>query len=145
MRLKNLEYKFYEANVSLPELLTIGAKRLKNIGVDFPYECQRIYLGLMKFHERRFSPESLRTLHWKKRADLETYFNVLSNCLKHLVIVESSLTFVEHHELLRTDEKLSDNALRDRQEIKEILLAVENTSATLLKAMENVRYFIFFI
>lgn len=138
MRSKNLEYKFFEAKVSLPELLTITDERLQEIGLLYPFQRKRIFHGLLKFHEHRFTPQSLPPLHWKKKSNLESYFNVFSGCLKHLVIIKGTLTFIESHGVFDADTKLTDNSLRYRREINDILLAIRKSTRDLLQSMQTV-------
>lgn len=95
MRANSVEYKFYEAKISFPELLTITDERLQQIGIDFPYHRKRILLGLLQFHQRPWSKDAL--LIPKMNANIVDIFNVLSSCLKQLIIIETTIKFVANH------------------------------------------------
>lgn len=66
MRAEDCAKKFYDANISLEEFLTIDDNRLQAIGVNFEYQRKRILLGLLKFHRYAFSPKSIELVQPKK-------------------------------------------------------------------------------
>lgn len=95
MRAKHVEYKFYQANIGYPELLNITDERLQQIGIDFPYHRKRILLGLLQFHERKWSKDSLTIP--KVNTNIVDIFNILSSCLKQLIVIETTMKFVVEH------------------------------------------------
>lgn len=95
MRANRVEYKFYEANIGLPELLTITDERLQQIGIDYPYHRKRILLGLLQFHEHPWSKKALTIP--KINTNIVDMFNVLSSCLKQLIVIETTIKFVDEH------------------------------------------------
>lgn len=95
MRTNRVENKFYQANIGLPQLLTITDERLQQIGINFPYHRKRILFGLLQFHERPWSKDSLTIP--KFNANIVDIFNTLSNCLKQLIVIETTIKFVEEH------------------------------------------------
>lgn len=101
MRANRVEYNFYQENIGLPELLTITDERLQQIGIDFPYHRKRILLGLLQFHERPWSKESL-IIPKQASANIVDIFNTLSSCLKQLIVIETTMQFVDEHPIFVT-------------------------------------------
>lgn len=100
MRANRVEYKFYQARIGLAELLTITDERLQQIEIDFPYHRKRILLGLLQFHERPWSKDSL--IIPKVNANIVDIFNTLSSCLKQLIVIETTIKFVHEHPIFST-------------------------------------------
>lgn len=109
MRSANLEYLFYESQISLTELLTITDERLKQIGVIYPFQRKRILLGLLKFHAHRFSSVSLHRIDPTQTTNLPKYFNIFSGILKHLIIMKCTLAFCQRNDLFRRQQSSIKN------------------------------------
>lgn len=95
MRATRVEYNFYQARIGLPELLTITDERLQQIGISYPYHRKRILLGLLQFQEKKWSKDSLTIP--KADANIVDIFNTLSSCLRQLIVIETTIKFVEEH------------------------------------------------
>lgn len=100
MGVQSAQYKFYEANMGLPQLLTVTDERLQEIGIEFPYHRKRILLGLLQFHARPWSNDSLTIP--SSQTNIVDIFNVLSSCLKQLIVIEQTMKFIEEHPIFDT-------------------------------------------
>lgn len=136
MRVADLEYKFYLAKISLPEFLTITDARLQEIGIEFPYQRKRILFGLLRFHSKAWSKSSLRFPQLKD--DILQYFDVLTNCLKQLVVVKTSLHFITNHPIFAESQNCSDEVLELRQEIDHQLNSIQDKTLQLIQDMQKV-------
>lgn len=137
MRAENVEYKFYESLVGLPEFLSISDERLREIGIEFPYQRNRILLGLLRFHEKAWSRHALPVP--KMSDDIQQYFEIYSNCLKQLIVIKAALKFVEQHSFFADTEDSSHESLTLRQQINEELTTLRRNASTLLQTMKKVR------
>lgn len=142
MRATQLELEFYKSNIGLPEFLTITDQRLREIGVEFPYQRKRILLGLLRFHEKTWSQKSLPVPKLKNTSILQ-YFNIFSNCLKHLVVIRSALKFVEEHELFAEIAVSRSESCELRQEVNQELELLRKNTLKLLQMMQKVTIFFF--
>lgn len=81
MRVADCHKHFYEAEISLPEFLTMDDERLKKIGVEYEFQRKRIEYGLLKFHIHPFSTKSVQVvqkLEFKKLVkNLEIAISIL--------------------------------------------------------------------
>lgn len=138
MRASNVKYKIYQAHIGLPELLTITDDRLKEIGIKFSYHRKRILLGILRFHERPWSKDSLSIP--KPNSNIQAYFNMLANTLRQLIVIESSLQFVENHPIFAA---LSATAKshRIRHEINQELSILRSNVMQLIRTFEKVGSF----
>lgn len=88
--------KFAQAEVSLEEFLSITDERLKEIGIDFPFERNMIRLGLHNFHKEAWSRRSLYV-----PSDFETDLSsldlvmMLANVLRQTVVVKSHFLYMK--------------------------------------------------
>lgn len=135
MRANRVEYKFYEANIGLPELLTITDERLQQIGIDYPYHRKRILLGLLQFHERPWSKDALTIP--KINTNIVDMFNVLSNCLKQLIVIETTIKFVDEHPIFATI-PMSIEAKQQRLTINQELQKLRKNIQQILGIFEQV-------
>lgn len=135
MRASAVDYNFYEFHIDLSDLLTITDERLNEIGVTYPYHRKRILLGLLKFHEKSWSKESLYIP--KLNATIRDYFHMLANTLKQLIVIESTIKFVENHPLFSII-PISDESHRMRQMINQELLTVQTNVLKLLQTFNQV-------
>lgn len=100
MNSSNLEHTFYSAKVSLADFLLITDERLKEIGVEFPYQRKRILLGLMKFHVAKYSADSLpQPMDPDGDVDLLRLFDIVSACVKHLTVLNCSMQFIQRKDI----------------------------------------------
>lgn len=136
MRVQDLEYKFYESQIGLPEFLTITDNHLKEIGITFPYQRKRVLFGLLRFHEKSWSKSALRFP--KPESDILQYFDVFSNCLKQLVIVKTSLDFIKNHPIFADCQSSSDKIYELREEIELQLTSIREKTEQLMQDMQKV-------
>lgn len=104
MRVPELDVPFAKAEVSLPQLLCATDESLKKIGVVFPFQRNRIILGLLKFHQRPFMSKTLLRPSITEPTKLNNYFDIFSGCVKHFIILRCSLAFINSGLLGRNDE-----------------------------------------
>lgn len=104
MRVKDLDIVFSDAKVSLPQLLCATDDSLKEIGVDFPFQRNRIMLGLLRFYKHPFQSTSLHRPKREEYTKLNEYFDIFSGCLKHIIILKCSLQFIRSELFVDTDE-----------------------------------------
>lgn len=135
MRADRVEYKIYEAKISFPDLLTITDDRLQQIGINFPYHRKRILLGLLQFHEHPWSKDAL--LKPKINANIVDIFNVLSNCLKQLIVIETTLKFIEEHPIFAAT-PVSIEAKQQRLAINQQLHKMRKNVQQILGIFEKV-------
>lgn len=137
MRAEQVEYNFYENFIGLPEFLTITDKRLQEIGIEFPYLRKRILHGLLKFHEKSWSRGSLCIP--KINANIHDYFDVFSNSLKQLIVIEAAIKFADHHEIFNNskDGDHDDFQILRKEINTELVIAYKNI-LELFKAMQMV-------
>lgn len=62
MHCAGLVQLFAEARIGLLQFLCLSDADLVRIGVPYPFQRNRIRRMLQRFHERGFSPRTLRTL-----------------------------------------------------------------------------------
>lgn len=81
---------FALANVSLEEFLTITDERLKEIGIEFPFERNMIKVGLYTFHNEAWSRSSLfLPENFEDGISDVDLVLMLANILRQLVVVKS--------------------------------------------------------
>ncbi|XP_031636150.1 uncharacterized protein LOC116349821 [Contarinia nasturtii] len=137
MRAKQNEFKFYKSNIGLPEFLTVTDERLREIGIEFPYQRKRILFGLLRFHEKIWSQKSV-PIPKLKNTSIQQYFEIFSNCLKQLVIIKSSLNFVEEHELFVENADISFESHELRQEVNQELEFLRKNALRLFQTMQKI-------
>lgn len=135
MRSTSVEYKFYEARVSLPQLLTMNDRWLKEIGIEFPFQRKRILLGLLKFHAQSWTKTSLHIPN--RKHSIRDCFYVYTNCLRQLVILKSALNFVRNHELFE-NVQMTDAAGEYLPQIGVLLLSIQTRANHLIKTLREV-------
>lgn len=135
MRVANVKYEFYEAQISLSELLTITNYRLREIGIEFPYHRNRILLGILKFHEKSWSKDSLSIP--KQTANVQDYFHMLSNGLRQMIVIESTLKFIEKHPIFAAI-AINEQSQEIRQQIYHELSMLRENVLGLLQCFQNV-------
>lgn len=140
MRSNCLEYKFYESRVSFEQLLTINDGRLQEIGIEYPFQRKRILIGLLKYHEKGWTKGSLCIP--KKPNNIQQCFYVYANCLRQLIILKSSLHFIQYHELFKNVE-MSKATLKYRAEIGQMLNSIQLRINNLLKTLREVSFIYF--
>ncbi|XP_044259259.1 ankyrin repeat, SAM and basic leucine zipper domain-containing protein 1 [Tribolium madens] len=83
-----------DKNMSLFEFLTLDDSKLKEIGVQFPFQRNRILGGLYKFHKYQFQPKSIPFI---TKNQLYTNIDVATailTCIKQIIAMEASLKFI---------------------------------------------------
>lgn len=139
MRAEQFEYKFYESTVSLSEFLIITDERLQRIGVEFPYQRNRILLGLLRFHDKAWSNNLLPIP--KMGGNVQEYFEVYSNCLKQVIVIRATLKFIEHNVGCAELVKSNDESLQLRRQINQELALLCKNALQLLQTMRKVFFF----
>lgn len=142
MRVEDTDYKFYQSNMSLPEFLTVTDTRLQEIGITYPYERKRVGLGLLRFHEKAWSKNSLRIP--KLKDDIVQYFDVFANCLKQLILVKTSLEFITNHPVFAASQNYSDEVLELREDIDLQVTILRDKTLQLINDMQQVNNYLFF-
>ncbi|KAG4070491.1 hypothetical protein HA402_005723 [Bradysia odoriphaga] len=94
MRVDNISKHVYESNISLADFLTIDDAGLQSIGIEFEYQRKRILLGLLKFHGHPFSPKSIELVSKKKQKNMYEYYEMYAGYLKHLVMMECGVAYL---------------------------------------------------
>lgn len=138
MRAVEVEYKFYESSVGLPEFLSISDERLREIGIEFPYQRNRILLGLLRFHEKAWSKHASPIP--KMSGDIQQYFEIYSNCLKQLIVIKAALKFIEQHKFFAETEDTANKSLKLRKQINEELSILRQNASKLLQTMQKVNF-----
>ncbi|XP_055320230.1 ankyrin repeat, SAM and basic leucine zipper domain-containing protein 1 [Sitodiplosis mosellana] len=136
MRAEEVEYKFYKSFVGLPEFLTITDERLREIGIEFPYQRKRILLGLLRFHDKAWSRNAMPVP--KMEANIQQYFEIYSNCLKQMIVIRAALKFVEQHDLFVDIEDSTDESLVLRKQINQELAILRRNALQLLQTMQKI-------
>ncbi|XP_063909342.1 ankyrin repeat, SAM and basic leucine zipper domain-containing protein 1-like isoform X2 [Zophobas morio] len=84
----------WDQKITLGEFLALTDTKLQELGVQFPYQRQRIVGGLYKFHKHPFKPQSIPFI---KRDQMYTNIDVAASvltCIKQLHAMEAGLKFV---------------------------------------------------
>lgn len=137
MRVASVKYNFYESRIGLPELLTITDNQLREIGVEFPYHRNRILLGILKFHEKSWSKDSLRIP--RRKANVQDYFQMLSNCLRQIIVIESTLKFIEQHPIFAAV-ATTEQSQQIRQQINRELSMLRKHLVGFIQCFRNVSF-----
>lgn len=141
MKVTNLQFKISDAKIGLPEFLNISDERLQAIGIRYPFQRKRILFGLLKFHRYKFRKELL-TIMPPATADkpwpITEYFNVVAKCLKYLIIVQSTLDFVERTDIYQDNVGLNKETKEFVQHIKQFLQEIERQAIIMLKQFKHV-------
>lgn len=138
MRAESVELNLYKSCIGLPKFLTITDEQLRKIGIEFPYMRNRILLGLLRFHEKSWSRNSLPIP--KRNANIQQYFEVFSNCLKQLVVIQATLKFVEEHNIFAENNvDSSDESIELREEINKELTSLRKNVLQVFRTMQKVR------
>lgn len=113
---------FAEHNINLHEFLTITDSRLAEIGIKFPFQRKRIHLGLIKFHGYPWHKSSIPKVDLSKNEDLFDFYLLLCGHLKHLLIINSTLNYLNTNEYIaiqqETDPALAMNLYSSLENIK---------------------------
>lgn len=88
---------FAQAEISLEEFLTISDERLKEIGIEFPFERKIILLGLHNFHHAEWTRQSIYVPKDLKEEDLSPLdlVMILANVLRQLMIVQTQFIYMK--------------------------------------------------
>lgn len=91
---------FATSKISLMEFLTLTDNRLEDLGAIYPFQRNRIMYGLRQFHQKPWSPESLKIFN----ASDTTFelFYILAGFLKQMLILECTLIYVSRNEFRHT-------------------------------------------
>lgn len=116
-------------------LQTVTDKRLQEIGIEFPYHRKRILLGLLQFHERPWSVDSL--VIPKPQSNIVDVFNVLSSCLKQLIVMERTMNFIEEHPIFAAT-PINHAAKQQRRAINQELQQMRKHIQKILGIFEKV-------
>lgn len=137
MRLQNLEYLFYQAKIDLPEFLLMNRERLQEIDVQFPYQRDRIMLGLMKIHS---APFQCGSLHRPTVAGtLPEIFDSVSSCLKSMIICKTSMQFAERTDLFDNKPiKPTERTKELKKNINKLLLEINARAKNIHRRIEKV-------
>lgn len=90
---------FAKAGLSLEEFLTISDEKLKEIGIEFPFQRKMIKLGLFNFHIAHWTPESLYVPpHFKKDLGYMDLIMMFANIIRQMVVIKSQLIYISNLE-----------------------------------------------
>lgn len=138
MRSDGFEYNFFESRMSLTEFLVISDAALQAIGLSFPFQRKRILFGLLKFHNQRFSKESLHRLSVEMNDGLANYFDVFSSCLKHLFILKCTLEFIKRKEYFGNVDNAHKALQQNNDFINDHLKSIASITDKLIQQMNHV-------
>lgn len=137
MRLEKFDYLFYKSKIDLAEMLQLTDVRLREIGVEFPYQRDRYILGLMNIHS---APFQIGTLHRPTEAGtLVEVFDSISSCLKSLIICKTSLKFAQRTDIFDEPISPTDKSKEYRQNIDKLLLEIDARAKKIYRKVEIVR------
>ncbi|XP_041973141.1 ankyrin repeat, SAM and basic leucine zipper domain-containing protein 1 isoform X2 [Aricia agestis] len=96
MNCRRLKKKFHECNIDLRTFLLLEDKDLLKLGIEMPYERQRIKTGIRKFHTRSWTLNSVAGLYAEKskKYTIIECLAVLGSHLQQLYILEATLAYV---------------------------------------------------
>ncbi|RZC42622.1 ankyrin repeat, SAM and basic leucine zipper domain-containing protein 1 [Asbolus verrucosus] len=99
-RSENMVSVLRDKDIDLLEFLSCSDSKLKEMGIQLPYQRNRILGGLFKFHKHPFQPKSIPFV---RKGELYTNIDVSSavlSCVRQLIAMEASLKFImENHEV----------------------------------------------
>lgn len=136
MRLHKLEYLFYQAKIDLPQFMQLTDERLQEIGVEFPYQRDRVILGLIRLHSAPFAVGSLHRT--SANGSLVELFDSISSALKSLVICESSLKFAERRDIFGEPIKPNKRTKELQRSIDEKLDEIRARSERIFRRIQKV-------
>lgn len=139
MRVSDLDIAFFKAKISLSELLCATDESLQQIGVNFPFQRNRIVLGLLKFHEKRFVTTSLHRPDKTGSTKLNQYFDIFAGCVKHLFILRCTLAFVES-KLINKDTQLTPKSKQYIKDINKLLVEILSFTRSMQQQIEKVNF-----
>lgn len=140
MRVVNVEFKIVDANIDLVEFLNISDERLKQIGVDLPFQRRRILHGLLKFHQHKFNKSLMVLPSLEQSPDICDYFNVIAKCLKYMVMMRCALKFIHRKDLFGHTQWVSTNKTNDHiDDLNEFLAEIRQLLKRLIAGVEKVR------
>lgn len=99
VRMEKFIDNFARAKISFEEFLCITDKRLKQIGILFPFQRKRILLALLKFHRAPWTKASVDVL--SEETSNFGYYLIFASHLKHLIIMKTGIAFLERMDILR--------------------------------------------
>jgi hypothetical protein len=89
--------KFAQAGISLEEFLTISDEKLKEIGIEMPFERNLIKLGIFNFHKAKWTNSSLyipKNFMDEELSALDLVM-ICANVLRQLVVMKSHLRYIK--------------------------------------------------
>ncbi|EEZ98003.2 Ankyrin repeat, SAM and basic leucine zipper domain-containing protein 1-like Protein [Tribolium castaneum] len=132
-----------DRNTSLFEFLTLNDSKLKEIGVRFPFQRNRILGGLYKFHKHQFQPKSIPFV---MKNQLYTNIDVAAavlTCVKQTIAMEASLKFILNNcETSLEPKEIRVLLQRNRQQIRRLR---QVTDALVTKTEQVGFLFVYFI
>lgn len=88
--------KFAQAEVTLEDFLTMTDEKLKEIGIEFPFERNMIRLGLYNFHKQAWTRRSLYVpSDFKTDLSAMDLVMMLANVLRQVVIIKSQFLYMK--------------------------------------------------
>lgn len=99
MKCEKYTHLFAEAKVGLEEFMTISDKRLKEIGIEYPFERNIIRLALLRFHTEPWSKDSLFipksvSTNSKEISEYELIVMV-ANLLRQMTVIKAHLIYMQ--------------------------------------------------
>ncbi|XP_053688262.1 ankyrin repeat, SAM and basic leucine zipper domain-containing protein 1 [Sabethes cyaneus] len=85
---------FAKEGVNMLRFLTLTDADLKDLGFILPFERKKILHGLLKFHSKSWNKNCLRKFEKNCLLDSFDLLELLSNHLKQLTVIQSSLLYV---------------------------------------------------
>lgn len=142
MRVQSVDMNIVDGNIGLEEFLNIDDIRMRAIGINLPFQRKRILHGLLQFHHHKFK-KSLMAFQAPIDAPLQIYdyFNELAKCLKYLVVMRSSLKFIQREDLFGHCEwVLTDEAKKHIVDINDMAVSIDMELQKLIVGVKKVKF-----
>ncbi|KAF2899306.1 hypothetical protein ILUMI_06870 [Ignelater luminosus] len=97
MKCENLAAKF--ANVSLLDFLCLNNKTLIELGINIPYQRQRIVTGLYKYHKHLYKQKSIPVIPKDSTYSTIDVSNAIISAVRQLISMEASLRYISYHDV----------------------------------------------
>lgn len=96
-RLQRFLENFAKHKINLNQFLTMTDDKLSKIDISLPLHRKQILLALLRYHLEHWSTQSIARV---KRKDRDSFYDILmiiSNHLKNVVIISSSLEYIQQN------------------------------------------------
>ncbi|KAJ8918142.1 hypothetical protein NQ315_011599 [Exocentrus adspersus] len=126
-----------ETDIDLYEFLSSTDDELKKLGINLPYQRNRILGGIYRFHKYPYHPKSIHSVPLKEvYSNIDIAVQILSS-IKQVIAMEASLAYIMKH---YTDECVSKNELPlVAENIRNVRKKVANCKAVLKKLIPKIK------